>query len=205
MGTGGSAWSLVPSGRGEGTGGCPEEPRRNQVSSHRNSTPQRGELLPGLCSPPAEPHCLPHRRDTNRAIPVTARASSAFSLPIALERAAAADISIRAKSPCKQLWSEPLGACNISRGPSRVFSVLFAGWRASTLCARVLDAAGHHAPPSSQAAVRLVLIPPAAAELPGRAAHARPTSWGPDVRQRLTQTSPAMCTQPRPGKNPPPR
>lgn len=53
--------------------------------------------------------------------------------------------------------------------------------------------------------VRLVLIPPAAAELPGRAAHARPTSWGPDVRQRLTQTSPAMCTQPRPGKNPPPR
>lgn len=153
LGTGGSAWPLVPTGRGEGTGGCPEEPRRNRVSTHRNSTPQRRELLLGLYSPSAKPHSLPHHRDTKQSHPCHCPGQQpAFYLPIALERAAAANTSVRAKSPCKQLWSEPLGACNISLGPSRVFSVLFAGWRASTLCARVLDAAGHRALPSSQAA-----------------------------------------------------
>lgn len=107
---------------------------------------------PGPLQPPCRTPLSATPQGQEQSHPVTARASSAFHLPIALERAAAADISIRAKSPCKQLWSEPLGACNISLGPPRVFSVLFAGWRASTLCARVLDAAGHHAPPSSQAA-----------------------------------------------------
>lgn len=51
----------------------------------------------------------------------------------------------------------------------------------------------------------LTLIPQAAAELPAWAAHARPTARGPDVRQRLTQTSPAMCAQPGPGEHPGPR
>lgn len=138
---------------GEGAGGCPEEPRGNQVSPHRNPKPQRGGLLLGLCSPTAKPCSLPHCRDTKQSHPCHWPGQQpAFYLPIALERVAAANISAGAKSPCKQLWSEPLGACNISLGPSRVFSVLFAGWRAPTLCARGLDAAGRPAPPSSLAA-----------------------------------------------------
>lgn len=57
-----------------------------------------------------------------------------FYLPMALM--AAPNIGTEAKSPGKQLRTEPLGACNISQGPSRVFPALLGGWRAPTLCAR---------------------------------------------------------------------
>lgn len=153
LGTGRTVWPWVPTSRGEGTGRRPEEPRGNRVSPHRNPTPQRGGLLPGLCSPAAKPHSPPRHRDAKQSHPCHRPGRQPAScLPIALEHAAAANISTGAKAPCRQLWSEPLGACNISLGPSWVFLVLFAGWRAPTLCARGLDATGRCAPPSSLAA-----------------------------------------------------
>lgn len=105
-------------------------------------TAPRGHLYPTektLSAPPQrhqiEPSChWPGQQPT-------------FYLPIALKHVAASNIGSEAKSPCKQLWSEPLGACNISFGPSRVFSVLFSGWRAPMLCARGSAATGRRAPP----------------------------------------------------------
>lgn len=75
-----------------------------------------------------------------------------FYLPMALRHTAASNIGTKAKSPCKQLRTEPLGACNISLGPSWVFSALLGGWRAPTLCARDSAATGRRAPPWSLAA-----------------------------------------------------
>lgn len=56
---------------------------------------------------------------------------------------AAPNISTEAKSPGKQLWTEPLGACTMSLGPGRVFPALLGGWRAPTL----RFAQGARAPP----------------------------------------------------------
>lgn len=206
LGAGRTAWPWVPTSRGEGTGRCLEEPRGNRVSPHRNPTPQRGGLLPGLCSPLQNPTPHPATGTPNRAIPATGRAGSlllASPLPSSTQRQLTLALEQRP-------LANSFGASHLAPATSPLAHPGYF-WCSSPAGGHPRFAQGAWTPPGAvprrQAwrPVRLALIPPAAAKLPGWAAHARPTSRGPDVRQRLTQTSPAMCTQPRPGKNPPPR
>lgn len=178
-GTSRSAWPSLPVA-GEDAGGCPEEQRGNRVSLRRKLTPRRKFLL-GICSPAAKPHSLPSHGEAEQSHPHHQQPT--LYLCMALRHAAAANMSAKIPS---QMVLERATCClqHLPGYPQR------SSQAAHALCRR----AGRPA--------RLAFIPPAAAKLPGWAAHARPASWGLDVRQRLTQSSPAMCTQPRPGKNP---
>lgn len=153
LGTSRSAWPLVPTSWAK----AQADARKSQegIGYHHTEIqcPREEGSSWASAAPLQNPASLPRRRDTKQSHPCDwPGQQTAFYLPIALEHAAVANISAGVKSPCKQLWSKPLGTSNISLGPSWVFSVLFAGWRAPTLCARGLDATGRCAPPSSLAA-----------------------------------------------------
>lgn len=107
-----------------------------------------------------------------------------FYLPITLGCTAAPTLA--PKSPWAQLRSEPLGACTSPSAHAGHFQYCQHFQRCSAL-RKGLGlplAAAWAQPPSSMGSTRVA---------------------GPGRASGLTQTSPAMCAQPRPGKNPPAR
>lgn len=156
---------------------------RYHLTSHRRGLPMSPLQNPAPCLGPKQGH--PHHQQP------------ALYLPIAIKHAAAANTGISAKSPCKQFWSEPLGACNIPFGPSWVFSVLLVGWQAPTLCASALSwslADGATCPHSSRHHKAV-----------GMGSTRETHIAGPGHASVADANQPAMCTQPRPGKTPPPQ